>query len=156
MDAHRNPPKGENCLICFDKINEENYVEYKITENSSWFPAKFCADCLKELQRSQFYRYCDNLAKSDCTKEQRAMLKRGPPINLSDRNGFPEANESEIYALWCFSDKMIKSAKLEGSLVGEDRLKLIEYQKSFFIKNEENELEEVSSKESIERDDNKI
>jgi len=83
----------------------------------------------------------DSLANSNCAKEQKALLTRGPPVNLFDKNGFPEAGDNEIFSLLIFSEDAPRSAKLEGSLLGEERLQLWEDQKKFFLHAEKDDAE---------------
>eukprot|EP00920_Eleutheroschizon_duboscqi_P005245 GHVT01012084.1.p1 GENE.GHVT01012084.1~~GHVT01012084.1.p1 ORF type:complete len:118 (-),score=18.89 GHVT01012084.1:638-991(-) len=90
-------------------------------------------ECLSELQQSQFYRYCELLAKTNCAREQRALLLAGPPVNLHDPNAFPEAGNDEIVGLWICKDQSWHSPKLLGSLEGEARLEFWEAQKQFRI-----------------------
>uniref|UniRef100_A0A0G4FTQ5 Uncharacterized protein n=1 Tax=Chromera velia CCMP2878 TaxID=1169474 RepID=A0A0G4FTQ5_9ALVE len=143
-DAH-GTPEGE-CLVCFDDLSEENYVEYRTTPESAWFPGKFCEACLGQLMDTQFDKFCNDLSKTTCAREQRVLLERGPPINVFDKNAFPEAGDAEVHSLWFASDKEIHSAKLKGSLEGEARMKYWEDQKKFQIKDEKDEDEEGGGK----------
>ncbi|KEG04563.1 conserved Plasmodium protein, unknown function [Plasmodium vinckei vinckei] len=127
-------PDNLLCLICYDDINENNYIEYKTDENSQWHPSMFCMNCTGILIDTQYHKYVDNVQKSDCLKEQTSLLKMGPPINVKDKNGFPLSDGKEIHSLWYFCDKQVHSAKLDGSLVGEERMKMWEELKKFLIK----------------------
>jgi hypothetical protein len=65
------------------------------------------------------------------------MLNAGPPINLKDKHMFPspDGEDKEICALW-YADVTggrEVDPKLEGSLVGEERLSWWEEQKKFRI-----------------------
>lgn len=55
-------------------------------------------------------------------------------INLWDRHGFPECNDSEVYMLCKSSDKTPINPKLDGSLVGDERMRYWEYLKQFISK----------------------
>ncbi|XP_022588327.2 uncharacterized protein LOC34618102 [Cyclospora cayetanensis] len=136
-EAHGSP-SGE-CLVCFDDITEETYCEYRVPGDSRWHPACFCYPCIQQLQQTQFKRYCDGVSHSTCAKEQRALLHRGPPINLSDPHAFPVAERTEVEALWIAATKQQASAKLEGSLTGEAREKLWNELQAFLIKDEQAE-----------------
>jgi hypothetical protein len=74
------------------------------------------------------------------------MLQAGPPINLKDKTALPCPDDSEIYSLWYMIDNNEHSAKLKGSLEGEERQKYWNEQKKFYIVDEEEKQEE--SKES--------
>eukprot|EP00389_Voromonas_pontica_P008495 GDKH01012885.1.p1 GENE.GDKH01012885.1~~GDKH01012885.1.p1 ORF type:complete len:217 (+),score=26.56 GDKH01012885.1:1-651(+) len=141
-EEHKSPPEGMECLVCFDDISDENYVEYRTNAQSPWFAGKFCESCLGRLMDSQFEKYTSDLAKTTCAREQRALLARGPPINVWDPNAFPEAGQEEVFALWFSSDKAEHPAKLKGCLEGDERLKWWEDQKRFIIKDEKVEDEE--------------
>ncbi|KYN96087.1 hypothetical protein PGSY75_1449800 [Plasmodium gaboni] len=133
-------PQNLVCLICYDDIDESNYIEYKTDEHSKWYPSKFCLNCTGILIDSQYEKYINSVQKSECLKEQTSLLKLGPPINVKDKNGYPESDDKEIYSLWYFCDKKIHSAKLKGSLMGEERMKLWNELKNFLIKEEKKEL----------------
>ncbi|CZU00193.1 hypothetical protein PFAG_05589 [Plasmodium falciparum Santa Lucia] len=127
-------PENLVCLICYDDIDESNYIEYKTDEHSKWYPSKFCLTCTGILIDSQYEKYINSVQKSECLKEQTSLLKMGPPINVKDKNGYPQSDDKEIYSLWYFCDKKIHSAKLKGSLMGEERMKLWNELKNFLIK----------------------
>ncbi|SOV19487.1 conserved Plasmodium protein, unknown function [Plasmodium sp. gorilla clade G2] len=133
-------PQNLICLICYDDIDESNYIEYKTDEHSKWYPSKFCLNCTGILIDSQYEKYINSVQKSECLKEQTSLLKLGPPINVKDKNGYPESDDKEIYSLWYFCDKKIHSAKLKGSLMGEERMKLWNELKNFLIKDDKKEL----------------
>jgi len=130
------PLKGASCMVCYEDIEEANYLEYQTSEGSQWFPSRFCSECVESIRQSQFGKYISDLAKTTCAKEQKRLLERGPPINIHDTHGFPESDGEEIYSLWSLATKQVITAKLEGSLEGEERLKLWEAEKAFIIHNE--------------------
>ncbi|CRH01428.1 conserved Plasmodium protein, unknown function [Plasmodium relictum] len=133
-----NVPENLVCLICYDDIDENNYIEYKTDEFSKWYPSSFCLNCTNILLKTQYHQYINNVQKSECLREQTNLLQMGPPINIKDKNGFPFSDGKEIYSLWFFSDKKIHSAKLDGSLVGEERIKVWNELKKFLINDETN------------------
>ncbi|EPR63776.1 hypothetical protein TGPRC2_217900 [Toxoplasma gondii TgCatPRC2] len=153
---HREP-EGD-CMVCFEELSRANYAEYcmhrQVADSSNsedscpWFPAKFCVDCIEELQATQFKRYCDSVANTTCAREQRTLLERGPPINLRDRLAFPESDDQEISALWYAKDNAEHSAKLKDSLEGEERQALWDDLRQFVIVDEDTEQpgEEQTSK----------
>ncbi|SCP05785.1 conserved Plasmodium protein, unknown function [Plasmodium ovale] len=133
-------PENLACLICYDDIDENNYIEYKTNETSGWYPCMFCLNCTGILIQTQYHKYINNVQKSDCLREQTSLLKMGPPINIKDKNGFPLSDGNEIHSLWHFCDKKIHSAKLDGSLIGEERMKLWNELKKFLIREEKGEM----------------
>ncbi|KAH8581969.1 uncharacterized protein ELE39_003031 [Cryptosporidium sp. chipmunk genotype I] len=132
------------CLICFADLDEINSVDYKTSSDSSWFKSLFCIECIATLKKTQYQRYCDLVTNTKCLKEQKSLLKRGPPINIYDKHGFPECGENEVFMLCKSNSRDIICPKLEGSLVGEDRMKYWEYLKQFISKDllEENSKDE--------------
>ncbi|KAK6589447.1 hypothetical protein RS030_203178 [Cryptosporidium xiaoi] len=104
------------CLICFSDLDDSNIVNYKTTQNSKWYKSNFCIECIETLKKTQFNRYCDSVINTKCLKEQRALLLRGPPINIRDKHGFPECGEEEVYMLCKQIDNTLIDPKLEGSL----------------------------------------
>jgi hypothetical protein len=86
----------DKCLICFDVLDESNSVEFTLESNSNWLKSRFCLSCVKDLQETQFQKYCDDLAGTTCAKEQKKLLERGPPVNIFDKHGFPQSNGCEI------------------------------------------------------------
>ncbi|KAF7458226.1 hypothetical protein HWI79_1227 [Cryptosporidium felis] len=133
------------CLICFSDLNEANSVEYKTGPSSEWYRSNFCLECIESLKKSQFHRYCDSITNTKCLKEQKALLLKGPPINVWDKHGFPECGENEVFQLCRSNDKTIISPKLDGSLVGDERLNYWNYLKQFIssemLKSEKNDQE---------------
>ncbi|ANQ09996.1 Uncharacterized protein PCOAH_00046200 [Plasmodium coatneyi] len=132
-------PENLTCLICYDDIDESNYIEYKTSQFSEWHPSMFCQSCTGILIQTQYHKYINNVQKSECLREQKNLLEMGPPINVKDKNGFPFSDGKEIYSLWYFCDKKIHSAKLDGSLEGEERMKLWNELKNFLIKEDKTE-----------------
>ncbi|KAL8438409.1 hypothetical protein ACSSS7_000152 [Eimeria intestinalis] len=75
-----------------------------------------CLVCFEDIT-PQFHRYCESVSKSTCAREQQALLRRGPPINLSDAHAFPVCGAEEVEALWVAAQDKEVSSKLDGSLV---------------------------------------
>ena len=125
--------------------------------DGNWLPSTMCESCVGTILKTQFHAYKDRLAKSDCKAEQRRMLKAGPPVNISvrifvfiqcclttyaqDKHGFPcpEGHSGEVHKLWYASSNEEASAKLDGSLEGEERMKWWKDQKAFLIEDEVDE-----------------
>lgn len=144
------PPSPQiNCASCWEDITQDNYVEYlpfpssdKDEDPVQWRTSKFCQDCIKYLIRTQWKNYTDSLAKTTCKAEQRRLLKRGPPINLRDDEALPCPDGGEVMMLWFMSDGQEHSAKLDGSLVGEEREKFWHEQMQFYVEDDGGEDEE--------------
>lgn len=139
------------CLVCFDTIEKHNAVEYKMGDSEKWFTSLFCVDCILMLQKSQFKKYCNDLATTTCAKEQRKLLERGPPTNIYDKNGFPESQGEEVFMLRRASDMTEFSPKLVDALEGDARMQFWEQQKQFIIEHEDLSLtrEDGSSESTL-------
>ncbi len=153
--AHCEPVEGAECACCWDDITEENYVEYRASEGGDWKPSGFCQMCIQHLLKTQWKTYTDALAKTTCKAEQRRLLEKGPPINVSDKAALPcpdgtEKGNAAVHSLWFSSDQEEHSAQLEGALRGEERQKYWEEQKAFYILDEAEEAEESSKGDSEE------
>ena len=146
FEGHGKHVEGSSCACCWEDISAENYVEYRQKEQGEWIASGFCEDCVKMLLASQWKTYTDGLAKTTCKAEQRRMLEKGPPINISDKSAMPcpdgtEKGNAEVYSLWFMSDGQEHSAQLEGALTGEERTAFWESQKAFYIVDEADEDE---------------
>ncbi|GFE55557.1 hypothetical protein BaOVIS_029610 [Babesia ovis] len=137
--AHLEIPDGTTCLVCFEDLTRENAVGYKVDKDAEWALATFCIDCIKYLLKTQYEKYINALRTTTCAKEQRSLLERGPPINVSDRLGFPLAEKEEVYELFDVGESKVMSAKLEGSLVGEEREQLWKELSQFRFKGDNEE-----------------
>jgi len=144
---HGSIKEGSTCASCWDDMSTENYVEYREQEDGLWLPSGFCQECIGMLLSSQYEKYCETLASTKCKAEQRRLLDRGPPINIFDKTALPcsGGDYAEVNALWYMSDGEIHSAKLKGSLEGEDREKFWEEQKSFRIQDENDDPDDKSA-----------
>jgi hypothetical protein len=108
--------------------------------DTGWLPSGFCIHCIKHLLSTQWDTYVNTLCKTTCKAEQRRMLTRGPPINLSDKTALPCPDDEEVYALWYMSSPdEEQSAKLTGSLVGKEREEYWNSQRQFYISDEPDE-----------------
>ena len=148
---HAIPAEGACCACCWDDISAENYVEYQTAVESAWLAAGFCQMCIEQLLSTQYEAYINGLAKSTCKAEQRRMLAKGPPMNLSDKNALPiddDDSNAEVYMLWYSSDKQEHSAKLKGSLEGEERMKYWDEQKLLYIDEGDEEGKEKEAGEN--------
>ncbi|CEM35915.1 unnamed protein product [Vitrella brassicaformis CCMP3155] len=143
---HGEVPADTDCLICFETITCENYVEYQTQGGSQWHPAKFCWDCIQQLLKEQFQKYMDGVQNTDCEREQRALLSRGPPIRVRDKNGFPECGDEEVGRLWLCGEGRVHEGKVEGCVEGEERMKLWNTHRQFMV-----EKENDNDKETDER-----
>jgi hypothetical protein len=123
MSNHSTPADGSSCMCCWDDLDESSYVEYRSSSDGPWKPSGYCMNCIQQLIKTQWLAYKTSLEKTNCKAEQRRLLSRGPPVNLSDAKALPcpESDNGEVHSLWFMSDGEEHSAKLEGSLIGEVR-----------------------------------
>ena len=76
--------------VAGEDLSSDNYVEYRAKADGEWKPSGILrGTCVKMLLKSQWKTYTDGLAKSTCKAEQRRMLDKGPPINISDKSALP-------------------------------------------------------------------
>lgn len=128
-------------MCCWDDLAAETYVEYRSAADAPWQPSGYCQNCIEQVQKTQWSTYKTSLEKTTCKAEQRRLLARGPPINISDAKALPCADNGEVHSLWYMTDGAEHSAKLEGSLTGEERQKYWDEQEAFYIKDEPEEEE---------------
>jgi len=90
---------------------------------------------VEQLLASQFHDYIHKVHHSDCQAELKRLLQAGPPIYLQDQNAMPLARETDthICRLYFGSDKLERSAMLQGALLGEQRRKLWDELKQFIV-----------------------
>ena len=140
--SHRVEPPSDisTCACCWDDIDSSNYVEYKSSETSGWFSSHYCSMCIDHLLKSQWHVYVNALEKTTCKAEQRRLLSKGPTINIKDQKALPCPDDGEVYILWYLSDNQEHSAKLEGSLIGDERQKYWDEQSAFYIADEKDDV----------------
>ena len=136
-EGHAKPGNDLDCMVCWDTLNEETYIEYKISADSKWMPGMICETCVEHLRKTQYARYSELLQKSTCKAELRRLLTAGPPIRVREPQALPCPNDGEIHSLWFISDKKEHSALLEGALEGEARMKYWNELKEFWSKEDE-------------------
>jgi len=134
---HGKPPDQNECMVCFGDIDNENYVEYQTDDNSKWFAALSCQMCIEYLIETQFNRYSELVKTTTCKAELGRLLKSGPPINLREPTTLPCPDDKEVHKLWYMSDNKERSAKLVGSLEGEERQKYWDEIKEFWSQEDE-------------------
>lgn len=133
-NVHQKPQEGMTCLVTYEDINEDNYVEYQVFPSMKWKPALFEQCVIEEMLNQMFQQYIDRVKKTDCQAELRRLLEKGPPIYISDAHGLPlDEGDDYIINLWFLSDNSIRSAKLNGSKDGQERLSLWEELNHFII-----------------------
>jgi len=144
MSNHAEPQEGATCASCWDDLGKETYVEYQAEAAGAWLPSGFCQECIGMLLKSQWKKYKESLSTTTCKAEQRRLLERGPPVNISDKNALPcpAGAHAEVYKLWYMSDSEEHSAKLEDSLDGEQRELYWAEQRAFYIVDEKEDVDE--------------
>ena len=107
-----------------------------------WLASVYCQQCLDgQFIAQQWQTYLDNISKADCAAALRRLIVKPPPINVKDA-GLPcedtttaadeaERGEGEVHSFWYASDGLEHSAKLDGSLLGDDRRRFWEEKKDF-------------------------
>lgn len=141
---HQAPPEEAECQICFNDIDEDTYMEWKPTEEHDWIASQICSDCCQFLLSSGWKRWLEALEKIDCAAAQRRLLLTGPPINLRDKSIFKtEVHvDGHVHKLWFSCDQEERLGKLDGSLEGEARQELWDYQLQFDFPEKEGDEEE--------------
>ena len=85
-----------------------------------WKACQFEKDTVQQLLDTQFSSYMNRVKKTDCQAELRRLLEAGPPVWLSDANGFPmDEGETHVENLWYAEDNKERSARLKVSEEGE-------------------------------------
>jgi hypothetical protein len=144
---HQKPKEGMVCLVTYEDITEENYVEYQVYPSLKWKPALFEQCVVEQMLNDMFQQYIDRVKKTDCQAELRRLLEKGPPIYISDEHGLPlEEGEEHIIRLWFSSDNIIRSAKLNGSKEGEERQLLWDELNQFIVVDDDNDSGELDEK----------
>lgn len=94
------------CQICYESINNSNYITYQLSPDLPWCLTKsICSDCLDDYIDNQnqkmkyFVKEFSNL--NHCSKMLKHLLKGeyGIPINLQDTVIFPLINDKSIFNL---------------------------------------------------------
>jgi hypothetical protein len=120
--SHGKPTDGMMCMVSYEDITEEekNYVEFQSAPSMKWKACQFEKDTVQQLLDTQFSSYMNRVKKTDCQAELRRLLEAGPPVWLSDANGFPmDEGETHVENLWYAEDNKERSARLKVSEEGE-------------------------------------
>mmetsp|Transcript_35398 Transcript_35398/g.36065 ORF Transcript_35398/g.36065 Transcript_35398/m.36065 type:complete len:174 (+) Transcript_35398:180-701(+) len=141
-ETHGKPIVDSTCMSCWEELIDENYVEYKSSEDSPWQPSSFCSLCINHLLATQWNAFTTRLATTNCKAEARRMIERGPPINIRDPTALPCPEDGEVHSLWIMATGEVQSAKLEGSYVGEERQKYWDEMRAFHIEDENDDDKE--------------
>lgn len=120
-EQHGVPVEASECLCCLEPMTIDLYVEYKPLDESPWLVSGYCVECISSLIKMQWSKFVDGIKNSTCEAELRRMVSKGPPINLRDPKALPCPNDGEVALLWFGRDGECHSAKLAGSLIGEER-----------------------------------
>jgi hypothetical protein len=119
-------------LYCFSS----NYftVEFQGFPSLQWQPALFEQSAVEQLRADQFHQFVERVKTTDCQAELRRLLAAGPPVYVSDPNGFPlPEGDTHVLRLWYASDNQERSAKLAGAVDGEEREALWNELRAFLI-----------------------
>ena len=113
----------------------------------------YCQLCIEsQFIEKQWETYLSNIAKADCAAALRRVITNAPPINVKDAGlpcedtaeeggtaGGAERGKGEVESFWFCSDGQPHSAKLKGSLTGEERQRFWREKKEFLTATEEEE-----------------
>ena len=131
-DTHGTPAEDMNCMVTWEEITNESYVEYQVFPSMKWYPSKFGEPAVRELLLTQYSLYIENVQKSDCIKEFTRLMACGPPIWITDAHGLPlDGDGTHIVNLWFMNGDKTESAKLKGAVEGSERQDLWDEMKSF-------------------------
>ncbi|GMI04290.1 hypothetical protein TrVE_jg1525 [Triparma verrucosa] len=134
--AHGKPTPDMCCLCSYEDITEEdgNYVEYMSSPSLTWSPSLFELPMITHLLSTQFSTYMSRVKSTDCQAELRRLLASGPPVWVSDKTALPlPEGDTHVERLWYAKDGKERSARLVGSVVGEERERLIEELRKFVV-----------------------
>lgn len=129
----------------------------------TWHPAGYERSVVEHLLDTQFESYLEKVRTTDCQSELRRLLSVGPPVYLSDPHALPlpqtpptptpdggvgdgdtptgggddtptgGSGDTHVVAVWFAGDGTERSARLRGSVVGEERNQLWEELKRFVV-----------------------
>ena len=132
FESYFDPKQEHCCQYCTDNLLEENFVLYKDNEDSEWKSCIYCKKCVTYMIQTKWQEYIDKVASANCEAELRRLLLRdGPPVNFRD-NFVKCMNTGREVCKFYFSGQE-QSAKLEGSLVGEERDKWLNDKLVMFV-----------------------
>tara|TARA_Y100000389_G_C17390754_1_gene479755 strand:+ start:572 stop:952 length:381 start_codon:yes stop_codon:yes gene_type:complete len=121
------------CQCCFEDLILSNKVFYRINNEKEWMLSNYCKNCVLYLQNKSWGIFQDQVKEADCKKALQKILEVGPPINIRDKNGFPNPLDptklTEIDELKINDE--IKTAKLTGSFTGKQRTDYITFLENF-------------------------
>jgi hypothetical protein len=109
-------------------------VEFQGYPSLQWRPALFEQAAVEQLMADQFHQFVERVKTTDCQAELRRLLAAGPPVYVSDANGFPlPEGDTHVLRLWYASDNQERLAKLAGAVDGEEREALWNELRAFLI-----------------------
>jgi hypothetical protein len=129
------------CVVCCDTIDEKTFVLYKDQKEGEWKSSSFCSSCVKHMIKTSWKTYVDKIEKADCADALKKSVNIGPPINFRDQGVPCENKTKEVQSF--YYDGESQSAKLEGSLIGEERTKWWDNVKAEIKRMEELEKQKV-------------
>lgn len=116
------------CSYCFENITKDNFVLYQNKERGEWYKFQYCSSCVVFIINNQWNKYVQDVEKTDCMRSLESLLEMGPPINFRDRN---IENNNEIHKFYYSGSE--QSAKLAGSLIGEERITWLNNKKKLLL-----------------------
>jgi hypothetical protein len=114
-----------DCSICFNEISKG--VEYRKNTSNEWFETSVCLDCVMHLKKTQYNDYINQIQTTDCKRTLKRLLDMGPPVWIYDVNIFKDVDyeKNENIIEFKYNDEC-RSARLDGSVEGDERIALWE------------------------------
>jgi hypothetical protein len=127
MNFNFNNFNFESCCVCLDDITEDNFVLCRESSTDNFKECVGCSECVLNLLENKWNVYAESVEKADCASALKKSVKFGPPINLRCYDLENVTDKVKEYHEF-YLNKEIISAKLKGSLIGEEREKWIKEQ----------------------------
>lgn len=89
--------KYTECLSCYDNIDENNFVLYKINTKNTWNSCFYCSECIKYILNTKWKSFIKMLEELDCKATFKRILDEGLPNKFKDIKIAEEEIESFYY-----------------------------------------------------------
>ena len=100
-----------DCQITFDEVPLAAFVEYRFSEDSeeTWRVASVTEDALRELKKTMFASWEEQIRRPSCEAAFRRLLQAGPISKVFDKHLFPtpDALKSKYQVVHETSGKLI-------------------------------------------------
>ncbi len=102
------------CIICFDQINQNNFVLAKI--NSEWKLNSYCKDCVEYYKSIMWKNYISNIINADCKKSLDRSINYPMPKFLTDNSSLTGNQISSLYYNDSYMDSRLEIEFNEDTL----------------------------------------